>query len=170
MIANLENSAWPQDWKRSVFIPIPKKRFAKECLILFVQKNCTHFTCQQGNVQNPSRQASPVSEPRISRCTSWIQKRQRNQRSNCQQPLDHRRSKGIPEKHRLLLSLTTLKPLTVSITTVDSSPLHHLAKHSHAKQKQKKLFLIFILFKNPRYFQTFLNQPSVSLKSYPNNS
>ena len=22
---------WPQDWKRSVFIPIPKKRNAKEC-------------------------------------------------------------------------------------------------------------------------------------------
>ena len=22
---------WPQDWKRSVFIPIPKKRHAKEC-------------------------------------------------------------------------------------------------------------------------------------------
>jgi len=24
---------WPQDWKRSVFIPIPKKGNAKECLI-----------------------------------------------------------------------------------------------------------------------------------------
>ena len=23
---------WPQDWKRSVFIPIPKKDNAKECL------------------------------------------------------------------------------------------------------------------------------------------
>ena len=22
---------WPQDWKRSVFIPIPKKAYAKEC-------------------------------------------------------------------------------------------------------------------------------------------
>ena len=22
---------WPQDWKRSVFIPIPKKGFAREC-------------------------------------------------------------------------------------------------------------------------------------------
>ena len=31
MSANLENSAWPQDWKRSVFIPIPKKGNAKEC-------------------------------------------------------------------------------------------------------------------------------------------
>ena len=31
MPANLENSAGPQDWKRSVFIPIPKKGHAKEC-------------------------------------------------------------------------------------------------------------------------------------------
>ena len=30
MPANLENSAL-QDWKRSVFIPIPKKGNAKEC-------------------------------------------------------------------------------------------------------------------------------------------
>ena len=31
MPANLENSAVTQDWKRSVFIPIPKKGNAKEC-------------------------------------------------------------------------------------------------------------------------------------------
>ena len=26
-----ETQQWPQDWKRSVFIPIPKKGNAKEC-------------------------------------------------------------------------------------------------------------------------------------------
>ena len=31
MLANLENSALATDWKRSVFIPIPKKSNAKEC-------------------------------------------------------------------------------------------------------------------------------------------
>ena len=31
MPANLENQQWPQDWKRSFFIPIPKKGNAKEC-------------------------------------------------------------------------------------------------------------------------------------------
>ena len=31
MPANLENSALAQDWKRSAFIPIPKKGNAKEC-------------------------------------------------------------------------------------------------------------------------------------------
>ena len=30
MSANLENSQWSQAWKRSVFIPIPKKGNAKE--------------------------------------------------------------------------------------------------------------------------------------------
>ena len=32
---------WPQDWKRSVFIPIPKKGNAKECSKLH---NCTYLT------------------------------------------------------------------------------------------------------------------------------
>ena len=31
MPANLESQQWPQDWKRSVFIPIPKKGNAEEC-------------------------------------------------------------------------------------------------------------------------------------------
>ena len=31
MLANLETQQWPQDWKRSIFIPIPKKGNSKEC-------------------------------------------------------------------------------------------------------------------------------------------
>ena len=31
MPANVETQQWPQDWKRSVFIPIPKKGNAKGC-------------------------------------------------------------------------------------------------------------------------------------------
>ena len=31
MSANLESQQWPQDWKRSVFIPIAEKGNAKEC-------------------------------------------------------------------------------------------------------------------------------------------
>ena len=38
-----------------------------------------------------------VTKPEI-----WISKRQRNQRSNCQHLLDHRKSKRVPEKHILL--------------------------------------------------------------------
>ena len=33
---------WPQDWKRSVFIPIPKNGNAKKMLKLL--HNCTHLT------------------------------------------------------------------------------------------------------------------------------
>ena len=68
----------PQDWKRSVFIPIPKKGNAKECsnyhtvaLISYANKI----------MLNPSSQASTVQEQRTSKCTSWIQKRKK--RSNC---------------------------------------------------------------------------------------
>ena len=61
-------------------------------------QNCTHFTCQQSNAQNSPSHALTVHELCTSRCSSWIQKRQRNQRSNCQHPLDHRKSKRVPEK------------------------------------------------------------------------
>ena len=45
-----ETQQWPQDWKRSVFIPMPK--------MFKLQHNCTHFTCQQSNAQNFPSQAS----------------------------------------------------------------------------------------------------------------
>ena len=82
-----KSQQWPQDWKRSVFIPIPKKGNAKEC-----SNYCAiALTCQQNNVQNSPSEASTVHEPRT-RCSSWIQKRQKNQRSNCQHPLDHKKT------------------------------------------------------------------------------
>ena len=68
-----------------------------------LQHNCTYLTCKQSNAQNPPCQASTVHEPWTSRCSSWILKRQRNQRSNCQHPLDHQKSKRVSEKHLLLL-------------------------------------------------------------------
>ena len=37
---------WPQDWKRSVFIPIPKKGNAKEWMLNLLH-NCTHFSLVQ---------------------------------------------------------------------------------------------------------------------------
>ena len=38
-----ETHQWPQDWKRSVFILIPKKGNGKECSNYHTI--CTHFTC-----------------------------------------------------------------------------------------------------------------------------
>ena len=51
---------WPQDWKRSLFIPIPKKGNAKECSNY--PHNCTHLTCWQSNAQNSPSQASVIRE------------------------------------------------------------------------------------------------------------
>ena len=61
---------WPQDWKRSVFIPIPKKGNAKECSNYHTIALISHAS----NVQNSPSQASAVCEPRTSRCSSWIRK------------------------------------------------------------------------------------------------
>ena len=55
------------------------------------------YTHQQSNSQISPSQASTVHEPSTSSCSSWIQKRQGNLRSNCQHPLDHRKSKRVPE-------------------------------------------------------------------------
>ena len=35
---------WPQDWKRSIFIPIPKKSNAKECSNYYTLHNCANLT------------------------------------------------------------------------------------------------------------------------------
>ena len=59
--------------------------------------NCTHLTPQQSKAQNSPSEALTVCEQRTSRCSSWIQKRQKNQRSNWQHPLGHQKSKRVPE-------------------------------------------------------------------------
>ena len=81
---------WPQAWKRSVFIPIPKKGNAKECsdyctialilhaskvILKMLQARLQHYV----NHELPDVQAGDLE-------------RQRNQRSNCQHPLDHPKS------------------------------------------------------------------------------
>ena len=50
---------WPQDQKRSVFIPIPKKGNAKEC-----SNYCTiAFIFHVSNAQNSPSEASAIREP-----------------------------------------------------------------------------------------------------------
>ena len=59
---------WPQDWKRSIFIPIPKKGNAKECSDYHTIALISHAS----NALNSPSQASTVHELRTSRCSSWI--------------------------------------------------------------------------------------------------
>ena len=75
---------WPQDWKMSVFIPIPKKGNAKECSNYCTTALISHASKVTLKIL---QLGLTVHEPRTSRCSNWIQKRQRNQkRSNCQHP------------------------------------------------------------------------------------
>ena len=66
-------------------------------------------------------QASTVREPWTSRCSSWIYKRQSNQRSNCQHPLDH--WKSIEFQKNIYFCFTDYnKLLTVWITIIYTLP------------------------------------------------
>ena len=89
---------WPRDWKRSVFIPIPKKGNAKEC---------SNY-CIIARISHASKVMIKILQARLHElwtytCSSWFWKRQRNQRPNGQYPLDYQKSKRVPEKHLFLL-------------------------------------------------------------------
>ena len=100
MPANLENSVVATGWEKVSFHSNPKERQCQRMLKL--PHNCTHLTCQQNNAQNYLSQASAICEPWTSRCSSWIKKTQRNQRSNCQHLPNHEKSKRVLEKHLFL--------------------------------------------------------------------
>ena len=85
---------WPQNWKRSVFIPIPKKGNAKECsnyhtIALISHTSKVMLKILQARLQQYMNQERPDVQAGF--------KRERNQRSNCQHPWDHRKSKKSPE-------------------------------------------------------------------------
>ena len=121
MPANFENSAVATGLEKVCFHSNPKEG---QCQRIFkLLYSCASFTYYLVNAQNPSRQASKVRALKSSRRTSWIQKRQRNQRSNYQHLLDDRKKQNktrefqTKKKKCTSASLTTLKLLTVWITT-----------------------------------------------------
>ena len=61
--------------------------------------NCTHLNANKVMFKMLQVRLPTVHEPRTSRCSRWIWKRKRNQKSNCQHPLDHKKSKRVPEKN-----------------------------------------------------------------------
>ena len=52
---------WPQDWKRSVFIPVPKKGNAKECSNYWTIVLISHAS--KVMLKIPPSQASAICEP-----------------------------------------------------------------------------------------------------------
>ena len=97
MPANLETSAVATGLEKVVFIPIPKKGNAKECsndhtIALISHASQVMLKILQARLQQyVNRELSDIQ--------AGFMKRQRNQRSNCQHPLDHGKSKRVPEKH-----------------------------------------------------------------------
>ena len=85
---------WPQDWKVSFHPNL------KECSIY----------CTVALISHTSKAMLKILQARLQQYMNWehpdvqsqFRKGQRNQRSNCQHPLDQRKSRGVPEKHLLL--------------------------------------------------------------------
>ena len=91
---------WPQDWKRSVFIPIPKKGNAKECSNYFTIALISHTSkvmlkilqarlqqyvnCELPDIQSGFRKGRGIRDQTANIC--WIIEKER-----------------VPEKHLLLL-------------------------------------------------------------------
>jgi len=107
-------SLWPQDWKRSIFIPIPKKVNAKECsnyrtIALISHTSKVMLKILQGRLQQYVNSELPDVHAGFRKGRGardqianiyWIIKKQESSR-----------------KISTSASLTTLKPLTVWITT-----------------------------------------------------
>ena len=114
MSANLENSAVPQDWKRSVFIPIPKRGNARECSNYRTIALISHASKVMSKFSKPGFSnmwtvnflmfklvLEKVEEPEIKLPTSTGSSKKRES----------------PKKTSTSASLTMPKPLTVWITT-----------------------------------------------------
>ena len=90
---------WPQEWKGSVFIPIPKKGNAKESsdyhtIALISHASKVMLKIHQTRLQQYVNQELPDVQ-------AWFRKGRRT--GDCQHSLDHKENKGIPEEHLLRL-------------------------------------------------------------------
>ena len=105
---------WPWDWKRSVIIPILKKGNAKEWSNYHRIALISHTTKVILKILQTRLQQYVNHEPPD--IQAGFKKRQRNQRSNCQPLLDHRKKQESSRKTSISALLTMPKPLTVWIT------------------------------------------------------
>ena len=139
MPANLETQQWPQDWKSSVFIPIPKKGNAKECssyhtialishaskvMLQILQARLEQYVNQElPDVQAGFRKAGfmPLFWPNIF-LVAFLEKAVCNRVSREKPEIKLPTSTGSSKKQEnsrktsTSASLTRLKPLTVWIT------------------------------------------------------
>ena len=112
---------WPQDWKKSVFIPTPKKGNAKECSNYYTVALISHT----------SKVMLKILQVRLQKFMNWelpdVQAGLRKGRGTRDQTVN---ICWITEKAREFqksiysASLTMLKPLTLWITTVKNPSRH----------------------------------------------
>ena len=105
---------WPQDWKRSVFIPIPKKGNAKECsnyhtIALISHASKVMLKILQARLQQYLNRELPDVQAELGKCRGT-----RDQ--NCQHLLDHQKNNRVPEKYLFLLFWLFQSLMTVWIT------------------------------------------------------
>ena len=105
---------WPQDWKGSVFIPIPKKGNAKECSNYHTIELISHdskvmLKILQAGLQQYMNQEIPDVQAGL--------RKGRGTRSSCQLLLPHQKSKRVPIKNLFLFYWIFQSVLTVWITT-----------------------------------------------------
>ena len=100
---------WPQDWKRSAFIPIPKKSNAKEC--------SNYHTIAP--ILHASKAMLKILQARLQQYVNWeladIQAGFWKGRDQIATIRGSQRKQGDSRKKTSTVSLTTLKPLTVWI-------------------------------------------------------
>ena len=98
---NWKTQQWPQNWKRSVFIPIPKKHNAKECsnyhtiaLISYASK--VMFKILQARLQQCVNHEIPAVQAGFRKGRGT-----RDQIANIRWIIE--KAKRVPEKHLFLL-------------------------------------------------------------------
>ena len=104
---------WPQDWKKSVFIPIPKKCNAKECSNYYTIALISHARkVMLKNLQARLQQYANCELPDVQ---PGFRKGRGTRDHICQHLLDHQKSKSkrVPEKKSTSALLIMPKPLTV---------------------------------------------------------
>ena len=89
---------WPQDWKRSVFIPSPKKSNAKECsnyctIALISHASKVMLKILQARLQQYMNHELPDVQVGF--------RKARGTKDQIANMLDHRKRKRVPEKHLL---------------------------------------------------------------------
>ena len=105
---------WPQDWKMSVFIPVPKKGNAKECSNYCTTALISHASKVMLKILQARLQQYMNSE--LSDVQAGFRKGRGTRDQIANTLLDHRKSKSS-KKTSISALLTMPKPLTVWITS-----------------------------------------------------